>query len=108
MTYFKNNMAQKFGIKSAIVAQFLWDSLYIHKTDCCLARQNGKEWCRCSAIHLTSVFPFLSKHQIRDGIDNLVSKGVIQKVRFNASCFDHTNWYAFTEYGKALMIKSEE
>lgn len=42
MTYFKNNMALKFGVKSAIVAQFLWDSLYIQKTDCAISKQQGK------------------------------------------------------------------
>lgn len=108
MTYFKNNMAEKFGIKSAIVAQFLWDSLYIQKNECQIAKRQGKEWCRCSAIYLTGVFPYLSRHQILDTFDNLVENKVIQKACFNSSRFDNTNWYAFTEYGKSLMIKSEE
>lgn len=107
MTYFKNNMALKFGVKSAIVAEYLWDSLYVQKTDCAVTRQRGKEWCRASAIHITSVFPFLSKHQVRDAIDNLTENKVIQKGCFNCSRFDHTNWYCFTEYGKSLMLKSE-
>ena len=107
MTYFKNNMALEYGVKSAIVAQYLWDSLYVQKTECATTRQQGKEWCRASAIHITSVFPFLSKHQVRDAIDNLTEKKIIQKGCFNCSRFDHTNWYCFTEFGKSLMLKNE-
>ncbi len=79
MTYFKNNIALEYGVKSAVVAQYLWDSLYVHKTDCAVTRQQGKEWCRASVIHITSVFPFLSKHQVRDAIDNLTENKVIKK-----------------------------
>ena len=74
MTYFKNNIALAYGIKSAIVAQYLWESMYV---------------------------------QVRDAIDKLSEKKVIQKGCFNHSRFDHTNWYCFTEYGKSLMLKSE-
>lgn len=107
MTYFKNNIALAYGIKSAIVAQYLWESMYVQKTNSAVIRQQGKEWCRASAIHITSVFPFLSRHQVRDAIDKLSEKKVIQKGCFNHSRFDHTNWYCFTEYGKSLMLKSE-
>lgn len=105
MTCFKNSMALDYGVNSAIVAQYLWDSLYVCKTDCTVTKQQGKEWCRASAIHITSVFPFLSKHQIRNAIDNLTERKVIKKGSFNYSRFDHTNWYCFTEFGKSLMMK---
>lgn len=42
MTYFKNNIALAYGIKSAIVAQYLWESMYVQKTNSAVIRQQGK------------------------------------------------------------------
>ena len=64
----------------------------------------GKQWCRCSFKTMVVYCPYLSINQIKGAVYALRKKGIITKGRFNASRFDHTNWYAFTEYGKHLMM----
>lgn len=106
MTYFKKRFADRFGVKSAIIVQYLFDNIYISNT-CPVKQLRGKTWVRCSKPHLISVFPFYSRHQISDALDILVDKKVIKKTRMNESPFDHTNWYAFTEYGLSLMTQND-
>ena len=81
MTYFKNNIASLFGVKSAVVAQYLFDNIFVLNEGCCIAKREGKAWCRCSKVHLTSVFPFYSRHQISDAIDILIEGKVLKKSR---------------------------
>jgi len=107
MTYFKNNIASLFGVKSAVVAQYLFDNIFVMNEGYCIAKREGKAWCRCSKVHLTSVFPFYSRHQISDAIDILIEGKGLKKKPFDKNRFDHTNWYAFTEYGLALMTKND-
>ena len=40
-------------------------------------------------------------------LKRLIRARVLTKGRFNESCFDRTNWYAFTEFGQFLMTESE-
>lgn len=107
MTYFNNHIALQFGVKSAIVAQYLFDNIFVLNTDCNITEREGKIWCRCSKLHLTGIFPFYSKHQINTAINILVKGEVLKKKSFNKTRFDHTNWYAFTEYGLSLMTKND-
>ena len=44
-----------------------------------------------------------SIHMAKDAVNVLVGKGYIRKGCFNDNRFDHTNWYAFTDYGKKMM-----
>lgn len=64
-------------------------------------------WVRCSVQMMTGFFPFLSYDEIRYALKRLVKGRVLTKGRFNESCFDRTNWYAFTELGQFLMTESE-
>lgn len=47
MAYFKNNVALRYGVKSAIIAQYLWDCLYVvKKSECHIAKfvvKNGAD-----------------------------------------------------------------
>lgn len=52
---------------------------------------------------MTVYCPFLSVHQAGRAIDALERRRLIVKGNFNETKFDHTNWYAFTEYGRKLF-----
>ncbi len=56
---------------------------------------------------MTGFFPFLTYDEIRYALKQLIRGRVLTKGRFNESRFDHTNWYAFTEFGQFLMTESE-
>ena len=71
------------------------------------ARTNEPIWVRCSVQMMTGFFPFLSYDEIRYALKRLIRARVLTKGRFNESCFDRTNWYAFTEFGQFLMTESE-
>lgn len=50
--------------------------------------------------------PYLSRRQVEKAIHVLRDKGILSKDNFNDDKFDHTNWYAFTEYGRMLKSKN--
>lgn len=107
MYEFKKNMASRYGVKSAVVAQRLWDCIVASNLEGNALVREKNCWVRCSVHYLTGHFPFYSTHQIRDALDMLVDDRVIVKGNFNDSHFDHTTWYAFTDYGKFLMTERE-
>ena len=103
MCDFKKDIAVRYGVNAAVIAQFLWDSIegpdHSSKRVC----RDGKKWCRCSILLMTGIFPFLSRHMAEDALERLIKAHVIKKDCLNSNRFDHTNWYAFTEYGEYLM-----
>lgn len=103
MCDFKKDIAVRYGVNAAVIAQFLWDSIegpdHSSKRVC----RDGKKWCRCSILLMTGIFPFLSRHMAEDALERLIKAHVIKKDCLNSNRFDRTNWYAFTEYGKCLM-----
>ncbi len=109
MISFNENIACLFGINAAIVAQYLAESGKKHKnnTDMVLNTDN-RLWCRCGAKALTGDYHFLSKDQAWRALERLVDGGVITKKRMKKSEFDHTNWYAFTEYGNQLLRHKDD
>ena len=62
MCDFKKDIAVRYGVNAAVIAQFLWDSIegpdHSSKRVC----RDGKKWCRCSILMMTGIFPFLSRH----------------------------------------------
>ena len=103
MCDFKKDIAVRYGVNAAVIAQFLWDSIegpdHSGKRVC----RDGKKWCRCSILLMTGIFPFLSRHMAEDALERLIKAHVIKKECLNSNRFDRTNWYAFTEYGECLM-----
>lgn len=102
MCKFRANMAERFDMKTALVAEHLWELCEIAKgyTDC---YRHGKYWCHCSAVMITGEFSFISIHMAKDAICALKESRIIKKGCFNENKFDHTSWYTFTEYGERLM-----
>ena len=104
--FFDSHIAQKYGINAAVLAGFLWDCAEEKSTQSPQLHE-GRVWVRCSVQMMTGFFPFLSYDEIRYALKRLIRARVLTKGRFNESCFDRTNWYAFTEFGQFLMTESE-
>ena len=96
------NVAMVAGVNAGIIAELLNDILKDELEN--VSFEYGKQWCRCSFKTMVVYCPYLSINQIKGAVYTLRKKGIITKCRFNASRFDHTNWYAFTEYGKHLIM----
>lgn len=74
MCDFKKDIAVRYGVNAAVIAQFLWDSIegpdHSSKRVC----RDGKKWCRCSILMMTGIFPFLSRHMVSDALKSLCDK----------------------------------
>ena len=56
--------------------------------------------------HLTEntvALPFMSVDMARRSLKKLAEEGIIVRDVFNDDKFDHTYWYAFTDYGFEMM-----
>lgn len=103
MCDFKKDIAVRYGVNAAVIAQFLWDSIEGPDHSGRRVYRDGKKWCRCSILLMTGIFPFLSRHMAADALERLIKAHVIKKDCLSSNRFDRTNWYAFTEYGEYLM-----
>lgn len=99
MYKFRGNVAERYGLNAAVVAEYLFyakDNLQrMEFLDC--------NWMRCSAKQITIDNPFLTIDMVKYAVKILRDNGVIRSKRLEKSDFDHTNWYTFTEYGMNLM-----
>ena len=50
----------------------------------------------------------LAEQGAQNAVYELRKKGFIRKGCFNDDCFDHTNWYTFTDYGAKMMEEGED
>ena len=101
MNRFNENIAMVAGTNAAIIAELI--DYLIRESDQETVIEYEKVWCRCSMKMATVYCPYLTKYQVEDALWALRDKGIISKGNFNDDRFDHTNWYAFTEYGSGLM-----
>ena len=101
-------VAVKCGINAAVVAEILWDLQRCEFRKGKIVYRHGNRWCRCSQRMITVICPALSVHMVKDAIKALRETGIIRKECFNEDKFDHTNWYAFTEYGTRLMNEGDK
>lgn len=60
-------------------------------------QNDGRTWTYNSNKALAEMFPYLTEKQVRRTIDSLVEKGVLIKGNYNASAYDRTCWYAFSD-----------
>lgn len=104
MATFNEGIAALAGTNAAILADLLKDLLdeendFPEK----LIEKFGKTWCRCSMRMMTVYCPYLTIHQVERALNVMRDAGIIVSAKFSSGGFDHTNWYAFTEYGKRVM-----
>lgn len=100
MAICNDGVAAKAGVNAGIVAEVLRERL---DSDRFTTHRYGKKWCRCSFKTITVLCPFLTVGQVEYAINMLRNKGIISSSKMTAKSFDHTNWYAFTEYGNRVM-----
>lgn len=102
MAYFKNSVAMRYGVGAAILLQHLWEKTQQkEKTGCRLAQ--GRYWHPCPQRMLLLHFPYFTKNMVQKTLKMMMDERVIQKKELSGCPFDHTAWYAFTEYGEKLM-----
>lgn len=97
MTYqFDTDIAQEFGVPEAIMIYNL--AFWIRKNEANGRHfHDGRFWTYNSAEAFTKLFPFWTSGQIRRILSSLEDKGVLLTGNFNASQYDRTKWYAFTD-----------
>ena len=105
MFYSDKNIAVRYGVRSAVLMQYLWENILNNDEN--VVEMNDDMWYRSSAVITSTILPFYSKDQIQRSFNYLVKHGILKKKKLAKSKFDHTNWYAFTENGTELMIKNE-
>jgi hypothetical protein len=67
---------------------------------------DGACWMYTSRKGMARFFDYLSESQIRTGIKNLVSAGVLVTGKYNTRAFDQTTWYTFGEAYRPEWYKS--
>ncbi len=103
MFTFRGNIAGKFGINAAVVAEYLYSG-----ADGLEERElAGRTWYRCSSGRITADNPFLTADMVKRAVGILRDEGIVRSKRLSKCGFDHTNWYCFTEYGETLMEGGE-
>lgn len=100
-TQFNDEIAEKYGLKEAVLASFLWDLML--RDDEAVYRY-GKMWTRISQRGISMHLPYMSERVISRAARKLKDKGILAIEKINDSKFDHTYSYAFTEFGCDLMI----
>jgi DNA-binding PadR family transcriptional regulator len=90
-------LAMRLGITSALVAEFLWDEILTGDSP------PSCSWIKSTQKMFTVEFPYISERTIRRTLKRLVDKGIVRKIEHNASPFDRTLSYQFTEFGENIM-----
>jgi hypothetical protein len=94
-------LAMRLGITSAIVADFLWNEILTSDSP------PERSWITSTHKMFTVEFPYISERTIRRTLKNLTDKGILRKHEQNASAFDRTLSYKFTDFGESLMRSCE-
>lgn len=100
-------LAVRLGIPSAIAAQYLMEAMD-GGLDEAVEVAKGEVWVRLGHKTLALYAPYLAPATAKRALRRLVDKGVCKRTKLNDSPFDHTYWYAFSDYGHRLMHKATE
>ena len=99
MYTFRGNIAEKFGVNAAVVAEYL----YAGERELEYMELADRTWYRCSLKTMTIDNPYLSVDMVKRAVGKLRDGGIIRTKKLSKSIYDHTNWFCFTEYGENLM-----
>ena len=105
---FKPEMAEKFGVNAAIVAQLIWEKITEEGGGRHVHIKELRVWFRCSQLLMSGYLGCMSEDQVRRALKILVDGSILKKGCLNEDRFDHTNWYSFTQYGEQLMSRGLE
>ena len=104
--YFNTEIARRFGVIPAIVAQNLWYWVRQnekHNKNCF----DGRWWVYESVREMSEVLCYLTHNQVRAALDKLEKCGIIIKGNFNKTRYDRTTWYSFSNEGYGIFAKVE-
>ena len=107
MIRFNETVARKYGVNAAIVVELIWELRYDAANKKKTAEKYDRKWFRYSMKEMALDLNCLSLDMVKDAVKVLVDNGVLRKDNLNDSKFDHTNWYAFTDYGTQLMKRGD-
>ena len=99
MYTFRGNIAEKFGVNAAVVAEYL----YAGERELEYMEFADRTWYRCSLKTMTIDNPYLSADMVKRAVGKLRDSGIIRTKKLSKSRYDQTNWFCFTEYGENLM-----
>ena len=97
---FNLEIAKRCGVREAALATYLFKLI---GNDVDYYYLNGRRWSRISQKMITVALPFMTVGMVRGSLNKLKRKGIIKSDVLNENRFDHTLWYAFTDYGEEMM-----
>lgn len=103
---FDSEIAKEYGLVEAILMQNF--AFWIAKNEA--NEQNyydGRYWTYNSIKAFQELFPYLSKRQIEYALGKLIDKGILLTGNYNSDRYNHTLWYAFSDFGKSILQKCE-
>lgn len=100
--YINSTLAQKYGIKEAIVLDVIDEELF-KREEKNAPRICGKCFLRMSAKMLSAKVPMLTVSSANRVLKHLVDAGILASAELNATPFDRTRSYTFTDYGECVM-----
>lgn len=99
-------LAERIGIRTALVAQCLWD-LTLERCSAETTTFDGRKWLRMSCKSLAIIMPYLTASAAKRELSRLMALGIIRAKTLNSGSFDHTHWFTFTESGAELLTSTE-
>jgi hypothetical protein len=98
-------LARRHGLACAVCAQSLENGIQgAFVAD--VAEAKGRVWIRMGHRTLALICGCLTPNMTKSALRRLVKGGIVYTANLNASPFDHTLWYSFTDFGKSLMTNS--
>ena len=93
-------IAALYGLREAVIADLIKDMQF---SGADMKAMNGMTWVKCTQKTMTDHIQFLTEDMVRNSVRKLEAKGIISIDVLDDDKFDHTYWYAFTEYGEELL-----
>lgn len=100
--YFDVDIATTYGVPVAIVLNHI--AFWIRKNHANNKHyHDGRFWTYNSIKAFQALFPYWTFKQMRTVLDKLKESGLIMTGNYNATSYDQTIWYAFTDEGLKVM-----
>jgi hypothetical protein len=93
---FDVDIAKEYGVDIAIVVNNIAFWLQKNKANNKHV-YDGKVWTYNTTKAFTELFPYWTYNQIRRILDNMQKAGIIEIGNYNATAYDRTKWYTFTD-----------
>jgi hypothetical protein len=95
-------LARRHGLACAICAECLKNGIRDAGT-AEVTEAKGRVWIRMGHRTLALICGYLTPNMAKSALRRLVKGGIVYTANLNESPFDHTYWYAFTDFGESLM-----